>query len=58
MYYLQENLKALQARDKALAKQQKEKEESFQNEVASMGGNPTEEMIKKKAYEDFERSKQ
>ena len=56
--YLQENLKALQARDKALAKIQKQKDEAFRNEVASAGGNPLEEMIKKNVYEEYEKTKE
>ena len=51
-------MKALQARDKTLAKIQKEKDETFRNQVASAGGNPMEEMIKKKVYEDYEKTKE
>ena len=55
---MKENLKALQARDRALSKQQRQRDEAFKSEVVSAGGNPMEEMIKKNVYEEYERTKE
>ena len=55
---MQENLKALQARDRAHKKQQRELEEQRQQEILLAGGNPSEEMIKQKRLDEFEREKQ
>ena len=54
----QENLRALQARDRAMAKKQKEAEEQWCQDIEAAGGNPSEELIKKHRLEQFERQKE
>ena len=54
----QENLKALQARDKALAQKDQEAEEDLKAAVVERHGNPAEELLKQKKLVEFEREKQ
>lgn len=55
---LQENLRAIQARDRALARAQKHADDRLRQEITDAGGNPSEEMIKKRSLERYEREKQ
>ena len=54
----QENLRALQARDRALTNKQKEAEDQWCKNIEAAGGNPSEELIKKHRLEQFERQKE
>ncbi len=51
-------MKAQQARDRAAAKERNTKDEAFKKEVASVGGKPPEELIKKNVIEEYEKTKQ
>ena len=55
---IQENLRSLQARDRAMVKKAKQKEEQTVQDILAEGGNPSEELIKKKKMEEFEKEKQ
>ncbi|XP_033763578.1 cilia- and flagella-associated protein 74-like isoform X1 [Pecten maximus] len=52
-----ENLKALHARDKAMEKEEKQKEELERRRILSEGGNPDEVMLIRKRIQDVERAK-
>lgn len=58
MKLLQENLRAVQARDKAIAQREKDIEAAQQSAITERGGNPAEEMLKQKKLADFEKEKQ
>lgn len=54
----QENLRALQARNKAIARQKAAAEESKRQSVEAEGGNPAEVLIKQRRLEEFEKEKE
>ena len=54
---LQENLRAIQARDRTMAKRQQDQDEAEKVSIAESGGNPEEAMIKKKKMEEYEQQK-
>lgn len=55
---LQENLKALQARDAKLAREKEEEEEQERAELLAQGLNPDELMTRRKRIQQFERDKE
>lgn len=54
---LQENLKALRARDKAAEKQEEEKLEQVREKILEEGGNPDQILLIQKRINDFQRQK-
>ena len=54
----QENIKAVQARDKAFADRRKEEEDKFRQDVLEKGGNPEELLLRQKRLDGFEKERQ
>ncbi|ELU13530.1 hypothetical protein CAPTEDRAFT_225037, partial [Capitella teleta] len=52
-----ENLRALRARNRAMEKKQKEAENQWCSNIEKNGGNPSEEVLKKRLQEQLEREK-
>ena len=58
MYDLQENLRALQARDAKLRQEKEEEELQERQEIFSEGLNPDEELTRRKRIRQFEKDKE
>ena len=51
----QDNLKAIQARDRAFSKRAKKKEDTICAEILADGGNPLEQRLKEKRIQSLEK---
>ena len=55
---VQENLRALQARDKAIARDKQQRVDDKVNAILSEGGNPEVELIHQRKLEEYEKEKE
>lgn len=58
MNVCQENLRSLQARDRAIANDKQQSLDGRVSDILATGGNPEEALIKQQKREEFEKEKQ